>query len=310
MTPAISATGAIPKRSSNGRFGMISAWLVAAAVVAALTIYGASYYRLDIESRPLSDLHPILRPSGTVGLRLGMLGVAMFFVIFTYPLRKRWRWLSTIGQTRQWLNFHILLGILAPALITFHSSFKWSGLAGVAYWIMVAVALSGFVGRYIYAKIPRSVHATELDLRDLAEQSQRAVSALEQQAVVPASEIAPLLAVPDASTVRRMGLATVLWSMTLQDLARPFRAASLRRHVLDSSARLQTLGGLFRSRHVDLEAVISVAGEQSSLAMKIAVLDRLQKAMHIWHVIHRPFSISFAILVVVHIVIAVSMGYF
>ncbi|MEQ1946400.1 MAG: hypothetical protein ABL995_04385 [Bryobacteraceae bacterium] len=310
MTPAITITGAIPKRHSGQKIALAATWLVAAGVIAAIALYGASYYRLDLESRPLSDLHPILRPSGTLGLRFGMLGVAMFAVIFTYPLRKRWRWLSTIGQTRQWLNYHVLLGILAPAMITFHSSFKWRGLAGVAYWIMVTVALSGFIGRYIYAKIPRSVHASELDLRDLAEQTQQAASALEQQMVVPASKLAPLLALPDAAAVRRMGLLKVLGKMSMQDLARPFRAAALRRNVLGSGENLRTFGGLLRSQHRDLEAIISAAGEQSSLAMKIAVLDRLQKAMHIWHVIHRPFSISFAVLVVVHIVVAVSMGYF
>jgi len=78
-------------------------------------------------------------------------------------------WLGRQGNPRHWLDFHVLMGIAAPVLVTFHSSFKFSGLAGVAFWIMVIVALSGFVGRYIYAQIPRSLGFAEVSLKDAKE---------------------------------------------------------------------------------------------------------------------------------------------
>ena len=34
------------------------------------------------------------------------------------PIGKRWRWLGRIGKTRNWLDFHVLAGILGPCLIT------------------------------------------------------------------------------------------------------------------------------------------------------------------------------------------------
>ncbi len=79
-----------------------------------------------------------------------------FCVLFLYPIRKHWPWLGRMGKTKNWLDFHVLWGITAPIVITLHSSFKLSGLAGLAYWIMMAVALSGFAGRYLYAQIPRT----------------------------------------------------------------------------------------------------------------------------------------------------------
>ena len=43
---------------------------------------------------------------------------------------------------------------------------RWDGgMAGVAFWIMTAVALSGVVGRYLYAQIPRSLNAAVSALR-------------------------------------------------------------------------------------------------------------------------------------------------
>jgi hypothetical protein len=39
-------------------------------------------------------------------------------------------------------------------------------------------------------------------------------------------------------------------------------------------------------------------------------LSRIHDLFHLWHIVHRPFSYSFAVLVLVHIGIAVWLGYF
>ena len=64
----------------------------------------------------------------------------MFLAIFLYPLRKVWAWLRGKGAPKHWLDFHVLLGLAAPFVIAFHSSFKFRGFAGIAFWIMVAVS--------------------------------------------------------------------------------------------------------------------------------------------------------------------------
>jgi hypothetical protein len=135
-----------PERGHRIRLGL--AWALSVSLMIALGVYGFSYYALSLEDRPLSPLHAALRPSGTIGLRLGMLGLALYCILFLYPIRKHVKWLAAIGKTRHWLDFHVLIGISAPVLITYHASFKLAGLAGVAYWIMMSVAISGFAGRY------------------------------------------------------------------------------------------------------------------------------------------------------------------
>ena len=107
----------------------------------------------------------MLRPSGPIGVNLGLFGVLMFFVIYLYPLRKRWGWLGRQGNARHWLDFHVVLGTAAPLVIALHSSFKFGGIAGMAFWIMVAVSLSGVIGRYLYGQIPRRARAETLRRR-------------------------------------------------------------------------------------------------------------------------------------------------
>ncbi len=288
------------------------AMAIAAAVVLVVGLgwYGWDYYPLDLEHRVEHPMHRILRPSGTVGLKLGMLGVAMFLVIFIYPLRKRWRWLGSIGKTKHWLDFHSIIGITAPIIITYHAAFKTGGLAGWAYWIMVVVALSGFVGRYLYTQIPRTLQATELSVGELDAENTALSERLAEQDVFDPGQFAALLDVPTAQDVRRMPLLTVLWTLTILDLKRPYLVSALRRQVLSGGERILTLGGLFASNHQELEMVIANARRQSGLRTKVAFLDRMRQMFHLWHVIHRPFSISFAALILVHIGVVVTMGYF
>ncbi len=282
----------------------------AAVLVIGLGWYGWDYYLLDLEQRVEHPMHRILRPSGTVGLRLGMLGLALFLVIFIYPLRKRWRWLGSIGKTKHWLDFHSIIGITAPILITYHAAFKAGGLAGWSYWIMVVVALSGFIGRYLYTRIPRTLQATELTVGEIDAENNALSAELDRQNVLEPGQLTALLDVPTSQQVRQMPLVTVLWTLTLLDMKRPILVSALRRRVLSAGERLLTLGGLFASGHPELEAVIANARRQAGLRTKIAFLDRIRQMFHLWHVIHRPFSISFVALVLVHIGVVVTMGYF
>ena len=91
-----------------------------------------------------------LRPSGLIGINLGVLGTVLFCIIFLYALRKVIPWLGRIGTAKHWMDFHIICGVSAPIIIAFHASFKFNNIAGVAFWIMLAVAISGLAGRYLY----------------------------------------------------------------------------------------------------------------------------------------------------------------
>jgi hypothetical protein len=283
--------------------------LAATGLIVFLTVHGYAYYSLALEERPLSPLHSQLRSSGAIGLRLGILSLGMFGVLFLYPLRKRWTWLAGIGSTRRWLNVHVFFGITTPAVVTFHTAFRWHGLAGLAYWTMIAVALSGFVGRYVYAKIPRSVNAVELSIQELEAQTAALARSLREQWLFRDEVLAPLLDVPAPRQIRSMSLLRLLWTVLRMDLARPFHVSRLRRRLLTGPQRMATLGGLLASHDSALEAVIASVRRQSRLRAAMAFLDRTARIFHLWHAIHRPFSISFVALIAIHIGVALSVGF-
>jgi len=308
-----SAKATIPTRPGRRSETVHKLLLTTAAIVSFglifyLAISGYSYYSLSLEDRPFSPLHPQLRSSGTIGLRLGYVGVLLFGILFLYPLRKHWRWLASIGNTRHWFDFHTLTGILVPLVITFHCAFKTQGLAGLAYWVMLSVALSGFVGRYVYSKIPRGMNSVELTMGEIEARTEELTSSIQEQGVFTADDLAPLLAVPAAGQIRRMSIVSVLWIMLSKDLSRPFLVARLRRRVLTPAKKLTTLGGLLPSHDSQIESIVGNVRRQSRLRNGMAFLDCTERVFHLWHVVHRPFSYSFVILALVHIGVVVSVG--
>ena len=282
--------------------------LAIAGLILFVAVGGFSYYTLGIEQRPLSPLHAQFRSSGTIGLKLGILSVSMLAILFLYPIRKHLGWLKRIGRTRRWLNVHVVFGITTPLVVTFHSAFRWYGVAGLAYWTMIAVALSGFAGRYLYAKIPRSLNSVGLTMAELEAQAAALAAELAQNSLFQAEDLAPLLTVPSATEIRSMNLGRTLWNMLWMDLVRPFQVGRLRRRVLAGGAQIRTLGGLVASRNATLESIVSLVRRQSRLRAAMAFLDRTERIFRLWHVVHRPFSISFVALILVHIGVALSVG--
>jgi hypothetical protein len=291
------------------RTRLLLAWLLALAVVLVIAGYGYDYYTLSAAQRPFSPKHELLRPSGSIGMKLGMLGVLMFFLIYLYPLRKKWGWLGRQGNSRHWLDFHVVLGSAAPIIVAFHSSFKFGNIAGMAFWSMLMVTLSGFVGRYLYSHIPRGLSAAELSMKEIQDKEEALRKELAEQKATFGFSVDALAELPSPAEVARTPLIASLLSMFVLDLKRPFRASLLRLRQAGFGPWVFSCFGLFATRDQKLERAILLTQKQASLSQSIAFLSRTQRIFQLWHVIHRPFSYAFAILAILHIGIALFMGY-
>jgi hypothetical protein len=105
--------------------------------------------------------HQIPAASGLVGHGIGILGFILMLMTETlYSIRKRMK-TAQWGRMASWLRFHIYTGIVGPFMVLLHSSWKLSGLAGVTLLLTCVIVVSGFIGRYIYTRIPRTVDGIE-----------------------------------------------------------------------------------------------------------------------------------------------------
>jgi len=100
--------------------------------------------------------------SNLFGHGIGILGFLLMLMTETlYSLRKRSR-SARWGRMSSWLQFHIFTGLVGPYMVLLHTSWKFNGLAGVTTLLTVIIVISGFVGRYIYTRIPRTADGIEM----------------------------------------------------------------------------------------------------------------------------------------------------
>jgi len=112
-----------PEKAHRSRLGI--AYAIAGVLTLIQIVYGSNYYILSQANRALSPKHAWLKPSGVIGLHLGMVAFALFLIVYVYPLRKIWPWLGRQGNPRHWLDFHVLMGLLrrSSSHFTLPSSF-------------------------------------------------------------------------------------------------------------------------------------------------------------------------------------------
>jgi hypothetical protein len=259
-------------------------------------LHGWAYYATPLAVRGYAPEHRLLQPSGPAGQTFGVIGAAMMLVPFLYMIRKRlvrWRW---TGSLRVWLEVHLFCGIVGPVLVTFHTSFKFNGIVSAAYWAMVTVMLSGFVGRYLYVRIPRTIRGTELSRAELDEQAD--------------ALLADLAATAGAGP----------WAES---------AAALERAVVPANGKRQSIAGLLfgelglrlrvrafarRVRRSDLppdrqESLVRLVTERTLLLRRVAYLQKTKVAFGLWHVFHVPLVYLLLVIVTLHVGVAIYLGY-
>ena len=110
-----------------------TAALIAVSFLVALALEGYSFYSLPPAERVHHEAYDLYRPSGELGLKLGIAGGVLFLLIYLYPIRKRWPWLRKIGNTKHWLDFHILMGLVGARADQFPQQLQvpWPGRHGL-----------------------------------------------------------------------------------------------------------------------------------------------------------------------------------
>ncbi len=291
---------AIDARGYSARRVLLTTlYIVSFALLVFFFLDGLSYYRLPYVQRPHSPEYRDLRPAGSRGLTFGIAGSAMMILMLTYSLRKRTRLLGRSISLSRLLDFHIYLGIIGPLLIVLHTSFKVQGLVAVSFWSMVAVALSGYFGRYLYLQIPRNIQGNELSLQELKESENELTQSLRGQFKLGDDDINKVDALfKEFSDVRGRGLSALI-TLIKDDTLR----WSLKRRTRRRLARLLPLP------KKQLHALFEVTFKRALLNRRVLMLSRVQQLFHYWHVIHKPFAIIMYIIMCVHIGVALWTGY-
>ena len=276
--------------------------VILAIVVAGITFWSIDqawgYYMASNLQRPHFEGHQLWKPGGLYGHGLGIIGSLMIILLLTYSARKRLRIFKRFGKLSIWLNYHIFLGIAGPVLITLHTTFKFSGLVAISYWSMMAVMISGFVGRYIYVKIPRKINGEEMTRKEFESQNKSLRNQMTEQFHLSKEHLEMVEKLGGVEKIRKRGLMGI-FTFFFMDL---FNWITLRRvsHEIFTDAKVP------KEHRKEFYKLLS---ERVKNSRRIAFLQSAQKLFHYWHVIHKPFAYTMIAIMIVHIAVAVTLGY-
>ncbi|MFZ4707703.1 MAG: hypothetical protein ACOYMF_17005 [Bacteroidales bacterium] len=258
---------------------------------------GYAYYKISIEERFFHPDHVSLKPSGIWGHGMGIIGSAfMILGVSLYMVRKRYRIFSRVGFLKHWLEFHIFLCTLGPILVLFHTSFKFGGIVAISFWSMVAVFLSGIVGRFIYIQIPRSIEGKELSL----------------------SEVRDLKGNIGDTLINSIQLDDESHSVIVNSIkvkvdvySSNFVVRSIQKSVDDYKTFRKVKSVLRKNKVSKLQRnlVLNLVKNEMSLNRRIERLVLMQNLFKYWHVAHLPFALVMLIIMVIHVAVTIVFGY-
>lgn len=262
----------------------ITTMVVIVLLVTAYCSYvGYSYYNTLLEERFYHPNHAWFKPSGAYGHGLGILGTFLIlFGVTIYIARKRYNFLSKYIRLKYLLEFHIFLCTLGPILVLFHTAFKFGGIVSIAFWSMVAVVLSGVVGRFIYIQIPRTIEGRELTLSEVKNTKIDLPTVLNEKYNLNNDVIQLVISFSNDDE-------------TSSEKVTPSR--------LKKELKNQNVS------KTDALSIFKMVKNEKSLSRKIRRLQLMQRLFKYWHVAHLPFALIMLVIVIIHIAITLAFGY-
>lgn len=156
--------------------GLVRALGWALALTLATLLFAAwnlDYYALERSARPAHLKHDLLRPGRGLGLGLGIGAIALVAVNLLYLVRRSPRFVQRwgaypIGSLRGWMTSHVATGVLAFLFALLHAAMAPRDTVGShAMWALLALLVTGAIGRYLYAWVPRAANGRELELDEV-----------------------------------------------------------------------------------------------------------------------------------------------
>ena len=260
---------------------------------------GFDYYKTSYLDRPHQPAHQNIKPAGIRGHGLGILGTLMMILLLIYSLRKRFNIFRKLGSISTWLNFHIFLGITGPLFVILHTAFKLNGIVAISFWSMIAVALSGFLGRYLYLQIPRTISGNEINLQDLEITHNKLSQEIFSNFKIDETYISKIETMIIGPADSNKNTFNILILLMLGDLSRYFRIRMAR-------ARLRKITGISKKQ---ARILTEMTRKKAIIHRRIILWNNIHQLFHYWHVIHKPFAIIMYLIMIIHVALTEVFGY-
>ena len=232
-----------------------------------------------------------INPEHGIGYALGIIGGSLMLILLAYPLRKRAKPASrALGSVGFWFRLHMLLGLLGPLAILYHSRFTWGALnSAFALGAMIVVASSGLVGRFFYSRVHRGYSGRKLELRALKQEMDEKLAAMEASGLSREALLRRIQPFED----RAVTAGGAFWSSAGAVLGLGVETRRAQRQLLKELP----LGA--DRRTLQVRELIGDYFEAVRRAAEFAFYDRL---LRLWHLLHLPLFVLLVAAAILHVV--------
>lgn len=271
----------------------------AAALLGLTLLFGLvhlDYFGLDSARRAAHVKHEWLRPGRALGLWLGVGSCLLILVNLAYLLRRDPRFKVRFGALSTWMTSHVVTGIGALLLAWMHAGFSvGSTVGGRAFLALVVLMVTGGVGRYLYAQIPRAANGRELELSEIEAELERSA----RDAGAGGFHRDALEAVRELAQARQ-------WRGGL--FARLGATFGAQHDLRATCVRLQRVGSEQGVPQGDIIRALEMARRAHRHALASAHFEDVRGVLQGWRYLHRWFALLMVLLVLLHVVAACLFG--
>jgi thioredoxin reductase/NAD-dependent dihydropyrimidine dehydrogenase PreA subunit len=294
--PAQRAATQPPVERGTGLTRALVVALALSLVVLGWTLWFAGYYDLPLAERAASQLHAALRPAGTIGLAFGILGALLVVVNLTYLVRRTPALHFERGSLQSWMTSHVVTGIGALLFAVAHSAMAPRQTVGGHALIGLAVlVVTGAIGRYFYAFVPRAANGRELALDEVRAKLASMASQWDQHNREFGERV--------RCEVQRLVQAGQWKGSFLGRLRTLLTSQSDLRHSLE------TLRAQGRAEGVpadQLREILSLARRAHRTALMASHYEDLRGLLASWRYLHRWVALLMVLLVAFHVITALK----
>jgi hypothetical protein len=260
-------------------------------------IWNADYYMLPRDIRPEHGKHQLLRPSLGFGLWVGVTAVGLILVNLLYLVRRA-PWGFRFGSLKTWMTSHVATGVLALLCAILHAGMSpRNTVGGHAFWALAVLLVTGGIGRYLYAWVPRAANGRELELSEvkarLADDSAEWSGGQRRFRESARSEVARLVA--DRQ-----------WSSTF--VGRWAAMLGMRRDLKRVLEGLENRGRAEGIDSVQLAETLHLARRAHRSSLMAAHYEDLRSLLSTWRYVHRWVALLMLLLLALHIIFALKYG--
>jgi hypothetical protein len=242
--------------------------------------------------------HFELRPAQGLGLILGIASTVLIAFNLAYLLRRSRRLGVAFGSLRSWMTAHVATGILALLCAVLHAGMApRDTVGGHALWALVALLVTGAIGRYFYSYVPRAANGRELELEEV----KRRVGSF----------------ATDWDTSQRAFVDRVREEIEGLIERRQWRSSFLGRVLALVAGQRDLRGVLSRLEEEGLSAGVSKERVRETLALArrahraaltAAHYEDLRAILETWRYLHRWVAALMILLLLLHVAYAVGYG--